>query len=135
MCRWLGLALAVGLAACAAGGAVSGSQESCTASGGSGTCTGRFATLSGTYDKIVPARGCHTDVAVAVQVSASVESGALHVMTTGPDGTEYVAEAAPGRPALLTGAAAGCQAEFHVIFAADRGEVSGVDYTIRYNIP
>jgi hypothetical protein len=133
----LGWALTAALvaAACGSAGGVTGSQETCTANGSSGTCTGRFATLSGTYDKIVPAQGCHTNVEVAVEVAASVESGTLHVTTTGPDGTEYIVEAAPGKPALLTGAAAGCQAEFHVIFAADRGQAAGVDYTIRYTVP
>src|SRR3990172_2932139 len=85
---------------------VTGASESCTRSGSAGVCEGRFAKLSGTFDEVVQAPGCHTNVAVAVEVLASVESGSLRVLTIGPDAMEYTAEASPGRPASLTGAAA-----------------------------
>ena len=129
-------AVVLAVAACGGtGGSVSGASERCTRDGSAGRCEGAFASLAGTYDKIIEAEGCHTNVAVMVEVTVSVAAGTVKVKTTGPDGVDYIAEALPGSPAALTGAAAGCTNEFHVIFAAAEGEATGVEYAIQYEVP
>ncbi len=135
---WVGIVVLV-LAALACGSGTSGSAigsgESCNRTGNSGTCTGTFSKVSGTYTKQVKVDRLHVNDKVQVQVTASVESGTLRVSIKAPDGTVSSADATPGNPATVSGTAAGANEQFPVAFEAVGGDVSGVSYTIGYQAP
>ncbi len=136
---WLVLVvLLVAVLACesssSSGSAVGGSQ-SCNRSGNTGTCAGTFSTLSGTYTKKFEAQYARTNDEVPVEISVTVEQGTVRVSVKAPDGTVATADATPGSPASLSGISTGNNDEFPVTFEAVGGDVTGVSYSINYEVP
>ncbi len=131
--------LAVAIACESTGSSTSGSavggSESCNRTGNSGTCTGSFSKVSGTFAKTVKVDRIHVNDAVPVDVTVSVEGGTLRASVKSPDGTLASAEATPGNPAKFSGTATGGLDQFTVTFEAVGGEATGVAYTIAYQMP
>lgn len=135
---WVGISLLL-IAALACGSGTSGSavggNESCNRSGNSGSCTGTYSTISGTYTKNVKVDRLHVNDAVQVVVTASVTGGTLKVSVKQPDGLISSAEATPGQPLNFSGTAIGALDQFPVTFEAVGGDATGVQYTINYQVP
>ena len=122
------------LPACEGGtsGSVIGSSMSCSEKGNSGRCTGKYRTLRGTYTAGIENESIGTGDAVPVQVSVSVESGAVAVSVETVDGDRAGTTAQPGAPATLSAVAAGDWEEVEVRFEAVDGEANGVTFEIVY---
>ena len=136
--RWLVLA-ALLVAAMGCEGATSGSasagSQSCRSSNYAGVCEGSYRTIRGTFGHDIELEGLPSDTPVRVEVAVSVEAGRLRFSVTDPDGNTVAQEAAPGRPATLSGTAAvDTFGEFEVKFQALDDEATGISYTIAFEV-
>jgi len=93
--------------ACSGGtsGSVSGTSQSCQASGGTGTCEVEINKLSGTVTHRVPADFYREGDPVSVEVDITVQSGEMKLTIESPDGFLNSIEVSPGTTNKLTGIA------------------------------
>ena len=115
-------------------GSVIGSGETCRASGNDGVCEGTFKKLSGTYTKDIENDSIFSGDEIDVEVYVSVESGAVRVSLTSPEGETVHADAQPGQNMRLVGVAEGTFDGFEVTFEALDDQANNVTYKITYQI-
>jgi len=114
-------------------GSVSGSNQSCTADIQGGACHGGFKKLSGTISEDMPmTRAMST---VQVNVTASVEEGAVRVYLIAPDDNQTSAVAKPNAPVSISGFAEGYSDSFRVYFEAVDESAKGIKYDLNFTYP
>jgi hypothetical protein len=133
---WWVMVLSVVLIAVSAceGGSVSGSSQRCSHQRDSGSCTGSFKKLSGTYGLDVENDRIFNNTQVRVQVQVSVESGPLKVWVKSPDDETTSVEIRPGQSATLRGVAVGVADRFVVRFQALEEQAQGISYELDYQL-
>jgi hypothetical protein len=122
------------MVACEGGtsGSVIGSSSSCRESGNTGQCTGKYRTLRGSYGFGIENENLDSGDVLQVEVSVSVEAGAVTASVETADGTRAGVTAEPGAPATLSALAAADWEELEVRFEAVDGEASGITFEIVY---
>lgn len=128
------LTLCLLLVACAGGtsGSIIGSSQSCRAGGGSGSCSGRIGKLTGTYGMDIEDEGIFSGDPVDVELTVSVESGAVLVSVEDPDGKMYSVEIEPGGLGRLVGVSSGEFDGFEITFQAMEDQAAGLSYELIY---
>ncbi|MFN2149077.1 MAG: hypothetical protein ACK2T2_11855 [Anaerolineales bacterium] len=122
------------LAACTGGtsGSIVRSSQSCKTGGGSGSCTGKIGTLTGTYGMDIEDEGIFNGDAIDVQITATVENGLVEITVEDPDGKAYSVQVEPGAQAELLGVSTGEFDGFQVTFRAVDGQAEGLSYELIY---
>ena len=132
------LALAAVLVLCAAceggtSGSVTGSRQRCSSRGGSGSCSGSFKKLSGTYGLDIENDRVFSKAEVEIQ--ASVVSGPSVVYVKTPDDEVKSVDIPAGGSGTLSALAKGRGGRFDVYFQAVEEQAEGIKYEITYKVP
>jgi hypothetical protein len=129
------LMLILSALACESTGSTVGSHRACRSTIGSGQCEGSRKKLSGTVTEDIENDRISSFDTIPVEITVSVESGAVRVSCKDPDGETPSAQASPGSPAALSADCEGDFDELEVTFEALDGDATGVSYTINYQVP
>ena len=121
------------------GGSVSGTQQSCNSSGGSGTCDARINKLSGTFTHKVDTGFYNQGDPVFMEVDVTVQTGQMKMTIESPDGFVTSIEVNPGTTNKLTGISTvdySMDEKFiPLTLEALDGDVEGIEFTIAFSQP
>lgn len=113
-------------------GAAIGSSERSYHNPQGGNAEGSYKKIKGTYPAAYEISIVNNDV-IFVEITAAVETGALHVYLKGPDGAITEMTLAAGESGTISGAAeVSMNEEFRIYYEAVDGEAEGITYTMFY---
>ncbi|MBN2046988.1 MAG: hypothetical protein JW750_04010 [Anaerolineaceae bacterium] len=129
------LLLALSLVGCdgegVSGSAIGGSERSSHNMQG-GKAEGSYKKIKGTYPASYELSIVNNDM-VFVDLTASVETGTLHVYLKGPDGQITEMTLAAGETGSINGVAeVAFNEEFRIYYEAVDGEAEGISYSMSY---
>lgn len=139
--RLLALPFLLILLLSACDGTATGQTENCRSTSESGTCTGSYRTIKGSYHYSIELTQYPRGTPVQVEMTASIESGRLRMGLVEVDGqiagSETYVVVLPGTPATLTGITPIAEFESARISleAMDEAEVSGIEYEVSWVVP
>ena len=113
-------------------GAAIGHSERSSHNPQGGKAEGSYTKIKGTYSATYEISIVNNDV-IFVEITAAVETGALHVYLKGPDGVITEMTLAGGESGTISGTAdVSMNEEFRIYYEAVNGEAEGITYTMSY---
>lgn len=121
------------------GGSVSGTRQSCRASGGTGTCEVKINKLTGTVTHRVQTDFYHEGDPVFVEIDITVQSGEMRLTIESPDEFLSSVQVSTGTNNTLTGIATvdSFMDEVYIPLTLEalNGDAEGLAFTLSYSQP